>query len=67
MAATRSGGGARRAAGAELSLGARAQTPSGLVGTVRFIGPVQFSAGTWVGIELESPAGKNVGSGIAFL
>jgi len=31
-------------------------------GTIRFIGDVEFATGTWVGIELDKPSGKNDGS-----
>ncbi|KAM4694601.1 kinesin-like protein KIF13B [Discoglossus pictus] len=31
-------------------------------GIVRYLGPVDFQGGIWVGVELELPAGKNDGS-----
>ncbi|KAF9190172.1 hypothetical protein BGZ51_008875 [Haplosporangium sp. Z 767] len=33
-----------------------------LSGYLRFIGPTEFKSGTWAGIELDTPTGKNDGS-----
>ncbi|KAG0234547.1 Kinesin protein 1B [Actinomortierella wolfii] len=34
----------------------------GLSGFLRFLGPTEFKTGTWAGIELDTPTGKNDGS-----
>ncbi|ORZ15434.1 hypothetical protein BCR41DRAFT_63116 [Lobosporangium transversale] len=34
----------------------------GLSGYLRFLGPTSFKSGTWAGIELDTPTGKNDGS-----
>lgn len=33
-----------------------------ILGVIRYIGPVDFADGTWLGIELRSPKGKNDGT-----
>ncbi len=45
-----------------VTIGAVVQVPSGQgKGVVRFIGNTKFRAGTWIGVELENPNGKNDG------
>lgn len=43
----------RGALRASLDVGARVVT-NGHPGTVRFVGPTQFAAGEWIGIELDT-------------
>ena len=33
-----------------------------VAGTLRYIGPVDFADGIWLGLELRTPKGKNDGS-----
>uniref|UniRef100_A0A673MY89 Kinesin-like protein KIF13B n=1 Tax=Sinocyclocheilus rhinocerous TaxID=307959 RepID=A0A673MY89_9TELE len=45
-----------------LKVGGRVTVGSSKSGTVRYIGPTHFSEGVWVGVELDTPSGKNDGS-----
>ncbi|XP_032869740.1 kinesin-like protein KIF13A isoform X4 [Amblyraja radiata] len=45
-----------------ITLDARACVGNNKYGTIRYVGAVDFSAGLWVGVELDTPAGKHQGS-----
>ncbi|XP_048408183.1 kinesin-like protein KIF13A isoform X1 [Stegostoma tigrinum] len=45
-----------------IMLGERASVGNNKNGTIRYVGTVDFSAGIWVGVELDVPAGKHHGT-----
>ncbi|ROJ78723.1 Kinesin-like protein KIF13B [Anabarilius grahami] len=45
-----------------LKVGGRVTVGTSKSGTVRYIGSTHFSEGVWVGVELDTPSGKNDGS-----
>ena len=56
---------ASNAASGPLKLGERVIVSSQTgtkAGTLRFMGPTEFAAGDWAGVELDTPVGKNDGS-----
>lgn len=51
-----------RSNGSGYKVGDRVKVSGSRAGTIRFIGPTDFAAGEWIGVELDDPLGKNDGS-----
>ncbi|XP_077990731.1 kinesin-like protein KIF13A [Glandiceps talaboti] len=45
-----------------LKVGERVEVGNSRTGTVKFVGNTAFKSGTWVGVKLDTPTGKNNGS-----
>ena len=45
-----------------MQLGDRVLVNETKLGTLEFCGPVEFSGGTWAGVELDEPEGKHDGT-----
>ncbi|CAH8524144.1 unnamed protein product [Schistosoma turkestanicum] len=45
-----------------LQIGDHVQVSGGRIGILRYLGPTEFAAGEWAGVELDEPIGKNDGS-----
>ncbi len=54
---------------ADMTSGARCEVVTGDFtkrGSVRFVGPVSFAKGVWVGVEYDEPVGKHNGTYLEF-
>jgi dynactin 1 len=46
----------------DVKIGQTIESKDGKKGIVQYIGPLHLAAGTWIGLQLPDPSGKNDGS-----